>query len=68
MPEFKKFLCLGIFFFNQSKNNAVLEPRTGHFRELVKFEAKDFKMCPRGGQGCPPGLHVGMQYSLTLIK
>ena len=43
----------------QSKNNAVLKPRTGHFRGLVVFEAKaedlsfeakakDFKMCPRG--------------------
>ena len=38
------------------KNNAVLEPRIGHFRGLVgfeakakdlSFEAKNFKMCPR---------------------
>ena len=28
------------FLLNQSKNNAVLEPRTGHFRGLVGFEAK----------------------------
>ena len=47
MPEFKKFLCLVIFHFNQLKNNAVLEPRTGHFQKLVGFEAKDFKMRPR---------------------
>ena len=53
---------LVIFLFNESKNNAVLDPRTGHFRGLVGFEAKDltfeakdlsfkakdFKMCPRG--------------------
>ena len=65
--EFKKLLCLVIFHFNHSKNNAVLEPRTGHFRGLEGFEAKakdltfetkakDFKMCPRGrprGQGRP---------------
>ena len=58
-PEFKKFLCLVIFVYNQSKNNSVLEPRTGHFRGLVGFEAKakDLKMCPRG-QGCPQGLHL----------
>ena len=30
------------------------EPRTGHFQGLVGFEAKDFKMCPRG-QGRPQG-------------
>ena len=35
MPEFKKFLCLVIFLFNRSKNNAVLEPRKGNFRGLV---------------------------------
>ena len=48
---------LVIFLFNQSKNNAVLLPRIGHFRELQVFEAKnlsfeaktkDLKMCPRG--------------------
>ena len=31
-------LCLVIFFLN----NAVLDLRTGHFRELVGFEAKDW--------------------------
>ena len=41
--------CKDIFFFNQSKNNAVLEPRTGHFRGLAGFEAKakDLKLWPR---------------------
>ena len=59
-----------LFLFNQSKNNAILEPRTGHFSGLVGFEAKDLsfeakakdlKMCPRGrprGQGRPQGLHI----------
>ena len=28
------------FLSNQSKNNAIPEPRTGHFRGLVGFEAK----------------------------
>ena len=40
-----------LFLFMQSKKNAVLEPRIGHFQELVGFEAKaktkDLKMCPR---------------------
>ena len=50
------FACL-FFFFNRSKNNAVLEPKTGNFSGLVGFEAKakdlsieakakDFKKCP----------------------
>ena len=41
--------------FNCSKNSAVLEPRTGQFSTTwgfeakdLTFEAKDFKMCPRG--------------------
>ena len=36
--------------FNKSKNSAVLEPRTGHFRGLAGFEgkAKDSKLCPWG--------------------
>ena len=43
--------------FNNSKNSAVLEPRTGQFSRTwgleakaknLTFEAKDFKMCPRG--------------------
>ena len=49
--------CLVIFLFHQSKNNAVLEARTGQFRGLEGFEAKelifevkakDFKMSHRG--------------------
>ena len=58
--------------FNNSKNTAVLEPRTGQFsrtsgleakaKDLTfKAKAKDFKMCPRGhplGQGRPRGLHL----------
>ena len=38
--------------FQRFKNSAVLEPRTGKFSRTRGFEAKDFKMCPRGqGQG-----------------
>ena len=52
--------------FNNSKNIAVLEPRTGQFSRTwgleakakdLTFEAKDFKMCLRG-QGRPRGLHL----------
>ena len=53
---------------NNSKDSAVLEPRTGQFSRTwgleakakdLTFEAKakDFKMCPRG-QGRPRGLHL----------
>ena len=36
--------------FNNSKNSAVLEPRTGQFSRTwgLEAKAKDFKMCPRG--------------------
>ena len=60
--------------FNIPKNSAVLEPRTGQFSRTwdleakakakakdLTFEAKDFKICPRGrprGQGRPRGLHL----------
>ena len=58
--------------FNNSKNTAVLEPRTGQFLRTwgleakaknLTFEAKakDFNMCPRGrprGQGRPRGLYL----------
>ena len=49
--------------FNNSKNTAVLEPRTGQFSRTwgLEAKAKDFKMCPRGrprGQGRPRGLHL----------
>ena len=46
--------------FNNSKNSAVLEPRTWGLEAKAKdltFEAKDFKMCPRG-QGRPCRLHL----------
>ena len=54
--------------FNNSKNSAVLEPRTGQFSRTWDLEAKakdltfeakakDFKMCPRG-QGRSRGLHL----------
>ena len=47
--------------FNDSKNSAVLEPRTGQFSRTWGFEAKDFKMYPRGrprSQGRRRGLHL----------
>ena len=58
--------------FNNSKNSAVLEPRTGQFSRTwgleakakdLTFEAKakDFKICPRG-QGRPRGLHLWHVY------
>ena len=41
---------LVISYFILPRNYAVFEPRTGHFRGLLGFEAKakNFKMCPRG--------------------
>ena len=39
--EVSIIFCLVIFRFIQLRNNAVLEPRTGRFRGLVRFEAKD---------------------------
>ena len=40
--------------FNNSKNTAVLEPRTGQFSRNwgLEAKAKDFKMCPRGLHLC----------------
>ena len=55
--EVYAFFCLVIFHFNQSKNNAVLEPRKGDLQGLEGCEAKDFKMCPRS-QGHPQELHL----------
>ena len=36
--------------FNNSKNSAVLEPRTGQYSRTwgLEAKAKDFKICPRG--------------------
>ena len=42
---FKVVFCLVISRLNQSESNAVLKLRTGHFRGLLGFETKDFKMC-----------------------
>ena len=66
--------------FNNSKNSAVLEPRTGQFSRTSGLEAKakdltfeakakDFKMCPRGrprGQGRPRGLHLWLRYFYSI--
>ena len=40
--------------FNNSKNTAVLEPRTGQFSRAwgLEAKAKDFKICPRGLHLC----------------
>ena len=38
-PQVCVVVCLVIFLFNQSKNNAILEPRKEHFRVLVGFKA-----------------------------
>ena len=52
---------LVIFLHHESKNTAIVEPRTGQFLELVDFEAKakdlsfefkDFKKFPRGLHLC----------------
>ena len=59
---------------NNSKNSVVLESRTGQFSRTwgleakakdLTFEAKDFKMCPRG-QGRPRGLHLWWLASFSL--
>ena len=55
--------------FNNSKNSAVLEPRTGQFLRTWSLEAKDFKMYPRErprGQGRPQGLHLWLLSSKSL--
>ena len=39
--EAKIIFRLVIFLFIKSKNNAVLEPRKGHFQGLAGVEAKD---------------------------
>ena len=40
MPKLKKILYLAIFL-STNQSNAFLEPKAGHFRGLVGFEAKD---------------------------
>ena len=54
-PEDYVVFCLVIFLFNQSRNNAVLEPRKEHFGGLVGFEAQAKEIHPQG-QGRPGGL------------
>ena len=58
--------------FVDSKNSAVLEPRTDQFLRTWGFEAKpkDLKMCPGGrprGQERPPGLHFWYVFPIMLI-
>ena len=55
VTEVKVKFSLVIFLFHESKISAVVRQRTGRFPGLVgfevkdlRFEAKDFKMCPRG--------------------
>ena len=73
--RFPKNFSSALQNFNNSKNSAVLEPKTGQFSRTwgleakakakdltfeAKAKAKDFKMCPRG-QGRPQGLHLWSQ-------
>ena len=46
--EVKIIFVQVIFLFIQSRNNAVLEPRTEHFRGLVDFKAKDLSFEAKG--------------------
>ena len=64
--NFPRGFCRFPTKFQRFKNSTVLEPRTGQFLRTkgfeakakdLTFEAKDFKMCPRG-QGRPRGLHL----------
>ena len=54
--------------FNNSKNTAVLEPRTGQFSRTwgLEAKAKDFKMCPRG-QGRPRELHLCYWFRISTV-
>ena len=54
-PEVYVVFWVVIFLFNQSKNNAVLEPRKEHLRGLVGFAAPAKEGHPQG-QGRPEGL------------
>ena len=56
--EFNKVLCLVIFLFTQSKNNAVLQPRAEHFQGLVGFKAKDLSVDAKDFKVCPQELHL----------
>ena len=52
--------------FNNSKNSAVLEPRTGQFSRTRGLKAKDFKMYPRA-QKRPRGLHLWLMTIAFLL-
>ena len=63
--------------FNNSKNSAVLEPRTGQFSRIwgleakakdLAFEAKDFIMCPRGRSSRPRTSLRTPPLAVTLTK
>ena len=56
--EVNDVFCFVIFFFDQSKNTAILEPRNEHIWVLVGFEAKA-KKGRFWGQGRPRGLNLG---------
>ena len=61
MPSTIFFQLGDLQTFNNSKKSAVLEPRTGAIFEDLTFEAKDFKMCPRG-------LHLWKEVKIRAIN
>ena len=56
--------CLVIFLFNQSKNNAVLKPRTGHFRGLVGSGVGGGGSGPRGALAPTLGFKVSKFWAI----
>ena len=52
--------------FKDSKNTAVLELKTGQFSRTWSFEAKDFKMCPRGLHLCKRNVSVELKNTWKL--
>ena len=52
--------------FKDSKNTDVLELRTGQFSRTWGFEAKDFKMCPRGLHLCKRDVTVELKNNWNL--
>ena len=67
--RFPKNFSSGPQNFNNSKNTAVLEPRTGQFSRTWGLEAKtkDFKMCPRGLHLCSTPLSLVDYFLLVLM-
>ena len=53
---------LVIFLFNESKNNAVLEPKMGHFRGFLGLDAKakdlSFEAKAKELKKCPREIHL----------